>query len=41
MKNQHNVFQNKLSIHNVAIETQKRTSLTSKDLKQRSIIYAT
>jgi hypothetical protein len=24
MKNQHNVFQNKLSIHNIAIETQKK-----------------
>ncbi len=27
-------------IHNIAIETQKKLSLTSKDLKGRSIIYA-
>jgi len=40
MKNQDNVFQNKLSIHNIAIETHKKTSLTNKDLKGRSIIYA-
>lgn len=38
MKNQHDVLQNKLSIHNIDI--QKKTSLTSKDLKGRSIIYA-